>query len=165
MNGRVSTSVRNLFRKSWFFPANTNSSSADLWGFCLTIFLSCVSGAMQKGRIAAKLIGLRCDKAYGQKQYCLYGRYRYAQPAKLLVQIAPRKRRKVRYQLINSPINGLRHWRKSGAKGLKRNNWLFETFPQCCHAVANQRPMKFIELILNLWAIVNRIHFVSLDLI
>ena len=135
MNGRVSTSVRNLFRKSWFFPANTNSSSADLWGFCLTIFLSCVSGAMQKGRIAAKLIGLRCDKAYGQKQYCLYGRYRYAQPAKLLVQIAPRKRRKVCYQLINSPINGLRQWGEKRRERTKKKQlivWNLSAMLSCC---------------------------------
>ena len=83
----------------------------------------------------------------------------YAQPAKLLVQMAARKRWKVCYQPINSPINGLRQWGKSGAKGLKRNNWLFESFLQCCHAVAHQRPMKFIELFVNLWAIMNRMHF------
>ena len=160
INGRVSTSLRNLSRKSWFFPATTNSASADLWGFCWTIFLSCVSGAIQKGRNAAKLIGLRCDKAYGQKQYIVM-RNRQS----CLCKWQPENADKC---VINQSTRRLMDWGsrgKSGVNGLKRNNWLFETFLQYCHAVAHQRPMKFIELIQNLWAIVNRMHFVSLDLI
>ena len=124
------------------------------------IFLSCVSGAIQKGRNAAKLIGLRCDKAYGQKQYIVM-RNRQS----CLCKWQPENAEKC---VINQSTRQLMDWGsrgKSGVNGLKRNNWLFETFLQYCHAVAHQRPMKFIEVILNLWAIMNRIHFVSLDLI